>query len=171
MYQRSYCMARLLLQSLTLQLWSHSVWVHEPPPSVSVPQKWVLLEKESQLECHARGFYPPPVFFSWTREEEVIQPALQVEGEPSPDGFYTAVNNLTFYPSKEDQNVTFSCQVSHRGSTKELDFRLSVTRLRLSIKIHSCVDKVSQSIRGHDVYLHCVGLPALLRLFLEEERR
>ncbi|XP_017166337.1 uncharacterized protein LOC103481403 isoform X1 [Poecilia reticulata] len=106
------------------------------PPSVSVPQKWVLLEKESQLECHARGFYPPPVFFSWTREEEVIQPALQVEGEPSPDGFYTAVNNLTFYPSKEDQNVTFSCQVSHRGSTKELDFRLSVTHLpsvRLSV--------------------------------------
>ncbi|XP_016516541.1 uncharacterized protein LOC103152329 isoform X2 [Poecilia formosa] len=106
------------------------------PPSVSVPQKWVLLEKESQLECHARGFYPPPVFFSWTREEEVIQPALRVEGEPSPDGFYTAVNNLTFYPSKEDQNVTFSCQVSHRGSTKELDFRLSVTRLpavRLSV--------------------------------------
>ncbi|XP_054914048.1 uncharacterized protein si:ch211-180a12.2 isoform X2 [Poeciliopsis prolifica] len=106
------------------------------PPSVSVPQKWVVLEKESQLECHATGFYPPPVFFSWTREEEVIQPALRLEGEPSPDGFYTAVNNLTFYPSKEDQNVTFSCQVSHRGSAKELDFRLSVTHLpsvRLSV--------------------------------------
>ncbi|XP_027901455.1 uncharacterized protein LOC114161953 isoform X1 [Xiphophorus couchianus] len=106
------------------------------PPSVSVPQKWGVLEKESQLECHARGFYPPPVFFSWTREEEVIQPALQVEGEPSPDGFYTAVNNLTFYPSKDDQNVTFSCQVSHRGSTNGLDFRLSVTHLpsvRLSV--------------------------------------
>ncbi|KAM4715233.1 natural cytotoxicity triggering receptor 3 ligand 1 [Anableps anableps] len=98
------------------------------PPSVSVPQKWVLLEKESQLECHARGFYPPPVFFLWTRDEEVIQPPLEVEGEQSPDGYYTAVNNLTFYPSKEDQNVTFSCKVSHRGSFQELDFQLSVTR-------------------------------------------
>uniref|UniRef100_A0A3B3Y3L4 Ig-like domain-containing protein n=1 Tax=Poecilia mexicana TaxID=48701 RepID=A0A3B3Y3L4_9TELE len=118
-----YLLCRLLIKPIRrLSIYTNSL----APPSVSVPQKWVLLEKESQLECHARGFYPPPVFFSWTREEEVIQPALQVEGEPSPDGFYTAVNNLTFYPSKEDQNVTFSCQVSHRGSTKELDFRLII---------------------------------------------
>ncbi|KAM4526351.1 uncharacterized protein V3H82_000772 [Fundulus diaphanus] len=106
------------------------------PPSVSVPQKWALLEKETTFECRASGFYPPPVSFSWAREEQVIQPPFQVEGELSPDGYYTAVNNLTFYPSREDQNVTFSCRVSHRGSNRELDFQLNVTHLpsvRLSV--------------------------------------
>uniref|UniRef100_A0A3Q2QNL8 Ig-like domain-containing protein n=1 Tax=Fundulus heteroclitus TaxID=8078 RepID=A0A3Q2QNL8_FUNHE len=98
------------------------------PPSVSVPQKWALLEKETTFECRASGFYPPPVSFSWAREEQVIQPPFQVEGELSPDGYYTAVNNLTIYPSREDQNVTFSCRVSHRGSNQELDFQLNVTR-------------------------------------------
>ncbi|XP_047232947.1 uncharacterized protein si:ch211-180a12.2 isoform X2 [Girardinichthys multiradiatus] len=106
------------------------------PPSVFVPQKWVLLEKENQLECHARGFYPPTVYFSWTREEQVIQPPFQVEGELSPDGYYTAVNNLTFYTSREDQNVTFGCKVLHRGNSQEVDIQLNVTYLpsvRLSV--------------------------------------
>ncbi|XP_015249771.1 PREDICTED: uncharacterized protein LOC107097220 [Cyprinodon variegatus] len=107
------------------------------PPTVSVPQKWVLLEKETEFECYASGFYPPPVFFSWSIEEQVIKPPIQVDGEPGPDGFYTAVDKLTnFYPSKENQNATFSCKVSHSGSDHELDFHLNVTNLpsvRLSV--------------------------------------
>ncbi|XP_018533870.1 uncharacterized protein si:ch211-180a12.2 isoform X2 [Lates calcarifer] len=99
------------------------------PPTLSIPQQWVVLETESQLECHADGFYPPPVFFSWTRDGQVIQPPYQVEGEQTPDGYYTAAGNLTFYPSREDQNVTFGCKVSHNGSYQELDFLLNITYL------------------------------------------
>lgn len=97
------------------------------PPTLSIPQQWVVLETESQLECHADGFYPPPVFFSWTRDGQVIQPPYQVEGEQTPDGYYTAAGNLTFYPSREDQNVTFGCKVSHNSSYQELDFLLNIT--------------------------------------------
>uniref|UniRef100_A0A8D3DEW3 Ig-like domain-containing protein n=1 Tax=Scophthalmus maximus TaxID=52904 RepID=A0A8D3DEW3_SCOMX len=82
---------------------------------------------ESQLKCHADGFYPPPVSFSWTRDGRVIQPPYQVEGEHTSDGYFMAVGNLTFYPSREDQNVTFGCKVSHRGSYQELDFQLNIT--------------------------------------------
>ncbi|XP_034426284.1 uncharacterized protein si:ch211-180a12.2 isoform X2 [Hippoglossus hippoglossus] len=98
-------------------------------PTLSIPQQWVVLETESQFKCNADGFYPPPVSFSWTRDGQVIHPPHQVEGEQAPDGFYTAVGNLTFFPSREDQNVTFGCKVSHNGNNQELDFQLNITYL------------------------------------------
>ncbi|XP_035001791.2 LOW QUALITY PROTEIN: uncharacterized protein si:ch211-180a12.2 [Hippoglossus stenolepis] len=98
-------------------------------PTLSIPQQWVVLETESQFKCNADGFYPPPVSFSWTRDGQVIHSPHQVEGEQAPDGFYTAVGNLTFFPSREDQNVTFGCKVSHNGNNQELDFQLNITYL------------------------------------------
>ncbi|XP_019128663.2 uncharacterized protein si:ch211-180a12.2 isoform X1 [Larimichthys crocea] len=98
-------------------------------PTLSVSQQWVVLETESQLKCRADRFYPPPVFFSWTRDGKVIQSPYQVEGEQSTDGYYMAEGNLTIYPSREDQNVTFGCKVSHNGSSQEQDFQLNITHL------------------------------------------
>lgn len=92
-----------------------------------MPQQWVVLETQSQLKCHADGFYPPPVSFSWTRAGKVIQPPFYTEGEQTPDGYYMAVGTLTFYPSQEDQNVTFGCKVSQNDSYQELNFQLNVT--------------------------------------------
>ncbi len=57
----------------------------------------------------------------------MIQSPYHVEGEQTPDGYYMAVGNLTFYPSREDQNVTFGCKVSHNDSYQELDFQLNIT--------------------------------------------
>ncbi|CAB1440046.1 unnamed protein product [Pleuronectes platessa] len=99
------------------------------PPTLSIPQQWVVLETESQFICNADGFYPPPVSFSWTRDGQVIHPPHPVQGEQAPDGFYTAVGNLTLYPSREDQNVTFGCRVLHNGNNQELDFQLNITYL------------------------------------------
>lgn len=96
-------------------------------PTVSVPHQWVVLEKESQLKCHADGFYPPPVSFSWTRDGQVIHTSDRVEGEQTLDGFYSAVDNITIWPSRENQNLTFGCRVSHSGSDQELDFKLNIT--------------------------------------------
>lgn len=97
------------------------------PPSLFVPQQWVALEREAQIECRASDFYPPGISFLWTRNGQEIQPPYQVEGEPTLDGYYTAVSNLTFYPSREDQNATFGCKVAHNGSYQELNFHLNIT--------------------------------------------
>ncbi|KAM6964635.1 uncharacterized protein LKV04_020382 isoform 1-T1 [Tautogolabrus adspersus] len=109
-------------------------------PTLSVPQQWVVLETESQLKCSADSFYPPPVSFSWIRDGQVIQPSYNVEGELTPDGYYMAIGNLTFFPSREDQNVTFGCHVSHGGSYQELDFQLNITYLP-SVKLSAVPSK------------------------------
>ncbi|XP_057681477.1 uncharacterized protein si:ch211-180a12.2 isoform X2 [Corythoichthys intestinalis] len=96
-------------------------------PFVSVPQQWIVLGAESQLECHADGFYPPPVSFTWTRDGQVIHSTNSLDGEKTPDGLYRAAVNLTYYPSKEDQNVTFGCKVNHNGKNQELNFLLNIT--------------------------------------------
>lgn len=98
-------------------------------PTVSIPLQWVVLENESHLKCYAVGFYPPPVAFSWIRDGREIQPLYQVEGEQTADGFYRAEANLTFYPSRDDQNVTFGCKVVHNGMTQQLEFPLNITHV------------------------------------------
>ncbi|XP_077481363.1 uncharacterized protein LOC144092444 isoform X1 [Stigmatopora argus] len=97
------------------------------PPFVSVPPQWLILGAESQLECHADDFYPPPVAFTWTRDGKVIYSTNQLDGEKTPDGFYSAIANLTYYPSRGDQNVTFGCKVNHSGKIQELHFLLNIT--------------------------------------------
>ncbi|XP_011486356.1 uncharacterized protein LOC101156204 isoform X2 [Oryzias latipes] len=97
------------------------------PPSLTVPQRWVVLGKKAQIECHARGYYPPPISFSWTRNGKEIKPLYQVEGEQSSDGYYAATANLAYYPSQEDRNATFVCKVLHRSSYQERDFQLNIT--------------------------------------------
>ncbi|XP_061564720.1 uncharacterized protein si:ch211-180a12.2 isoform X2 [Cololabis saira] len=99
------------------------------PPSLSVPQQWVVLEKEAHIECRASGFYPSLVSFTWTRDGQEIKHPDQVEGELALDGYYTAVSNLTVFPSREDQNMTFSCRVAHSGDYQELNFHLNITYL------------------------------------------
>ncbi|XP_029954741.1 uncharacterized protein LOC115393775 [Salarias fasciatus] len=96
-------------------------------PTLSFDQQWAVLESETHLKCRADGFYPPPVSFSWAKDGQVIQGHDQVQTEARPDGFYTAVSNLTIYPSREDQNVTFTCKVSHSGGVQELDLQLNIT--------------------------------------------
>ncbi|KAM7381656.1 hypothetical protein PAMA_012481 [Pampus argenteus] len=113
-------------------------------PTLSVPQQWVVLETESQLDCHADSFYPSLVYFSWTRDGQVIHPAYQVDSEQRADGYYRAVGNLTFYPSREDQNVTFGCKVSHSGSYQELNFQVNITYLP-TVKL-SAVPSTSNNI-------------------------
>lgn len=100
-------------------------------PTLTIPQQWVALGRESQLLCTAFGYYPPPVFFSWMRNGQEIQPPYTVIGEPTADGYYRADGNLTIYPSHDDQNATFGCKVSHNAVDQQLDFQLNVTYLPL----------------------------------------
>ncbi|XP_051925322.1 uncharacterized protein si:ch211-180a12.2 [Hippocampus zosterae] len=97
------------------------------PPTLSAPQHWATLGAASQLECHADGFYPPPVALAWTRDGQVIQSAARLDGERTADGFYRAAANLTYYPSRWDRNATFGCRVSHSGVDREFKFQLNIT--------------------------------------------
>uniref|UniRef100_A0A8C5E7T0 Ig-like domain-containing protein n=1 Tax=Gouania willdenowi TaxID=441366 RepID=A0A8C5E7T0_GOUWI len=110
-----------LPEPLTLLVLSYT------PPTLSVPQQWVVLERASHLTCHIDNFYPSPVSYSWTRDGVEVRPFHQVEGELNPEGYYSAVTNLTIFPSREDQNATFGCKVSHRGNLQQLDFKLNIT--------------------------------------------
>ena len=98
------------------------------PPTFKVVSQWVVLERESRLECLAEGFFPPPVSFSWTREGEEIKAPHPVDGAPAgPDGLYRATGNLTFFPSVEDLNATFGCEVTHGSVHMTLTFQLNFT--------------------------------------------
>ncbi|CAN9509072.1 unnamed protein product [Ophioblennius macclurei] len=96
-------------------------------PNISLNQQWAVLETDTDLICRADGFYPPPVSFSWAKGGQVIPGHDRVEIEANADGYYSAVSNLTIYPSREDQNVTFSCRVSHSGRVLEQDLQLNIT--------------------------------------------
>ncbi|CAL8301896.1 unnamed protein product [Lota lota] len=118
----SYNSSRLATHNVSLSV--------RAPPILQVLSQWVVLERESRLECLAEGFFPPPVLFSWTREGEEIKPPQPVDGEPAgPDGLYRAMGNLTFYPSRDDQNATFSCEVTHGSVHRTLTFQLNITLL------------------------------------------
>ncbi|CAL8382808.1 unnamed protein product [Gadus morhua 'NCC'] len=113
------------------RLGSHNVSLSVlAPPTIQVVSQWVVLERESQLECLAEGFFPPPVLFSWTREGEEIKAPQPVDGAPAgPVGLHRAIGNMTFYPSRDDQNATFGCEVTHGSVHRSLTFQLNFTVL------------------------------------------
>ncbi|KAK7919660.1 hypothetical protein WMY93_010944 [Mugilogobius chulae] len=96
-------------------------------PTLDIPQQWVALERESHLKCSVFGYYPPPIYLSWTKNGQEIQPLHQIEGEQTDDGYYRTEGNLTIWPSRDDQNVTFGCKVLHRGLEQQHEFQLNVT--------------------------------------------
>ncbi|KAJ0060607.1 hypothetical protein NL108_016578, partial [Boleophthalmus pectinirostris] len=96
-------------------------------PTLNIPQQWVALERESQLKCSVFGYYPPPIYLSWTKNGQDLQPLHQIEGEQTADGYFRADRNLTIWPSSDDQNATFGCKVLHSGVEQQLEFQLNVT--------------------------------------------
>ncbi|XP_033840884.1 uncharacterized protein si:ch211-180a12.2 [Periophthalmus magnuspinnatus] len=96
-------------------------------PTLDIPQQWVVLERENHLKCSVSGYYPPPIYLSWTKNGQDIQPPYQIEGEQTADGYYRANGNLTIWPSSDDKNDTFGCKVLHSGVEQQLEFQLNVT--------------------------------------------
>ncbi|XP_062330178.1 uncharacterized protein si:ch211-180a12.2 [Osmerus eperlanus] len=103
----------------------------EVPPSLSVVSRVVVLDVEGELTCLAEGFNPPLINFTWSREGEVVGGGLVVAAERGPGGLYRATGGLTVFPSLDDQNVTFACQVTHVALEQPLSvaFQLSFVYL------------------------------------------
>ncbi|KAJ3607464.1 hypothetical protein NHX12_024515 [Muraenolepis orangiensis] len=121
------------------------------PPTLQLVSQWVVLDRKSRLECLAGGFFPPPVFFSWTRDGEEIQSPQPVDGElTGPDGLYRAAGNLSFYPTKESENATFGCKVTHKEVNTTLTFKLYISVLP-SIRLSA----VPSSSRSSALTLAC----------------
>ena len=97
------------------------------PPSLSVVSRVVVLDVEGELTCLAEGFNPPLINFTWSREGEVVGGGLVVAADRGPGGLYRATGELTVFPSLDDQNVTFACQVTHVALDQPLSvaFQLS----------------------------------------------
>ncbi|XP_072312400.1 uncharacterized protein [Eucyclogobius newberryi] len=96
-------------------------------PTLDIPQQWVALERESHLKCSVFDYYPPPIYLSWTKNGQELQQPHQIEGEETSDGYYRADGNLTIWPSRDDQNVTFGCKVLHSGVEQQVQFKLNIS--------------------------------------------
>ncbi|XP_051959413.1 uncharacterized protein si:ch211-180a12.2 isoform X1 [Xyrauchen texanus] len=90
------------------------------PPLVSIISHEVVLRRKTITECHAKGFSPPQITFTWTQNGEQIQAPHKVQVNRTEDGLYDAVSWLTFIPELSDQNTTFGCEVHHTALMKPI---------------------------------------------------
>ncbi|XP_028820718.1 LOW QUALITY PROTEIN: uncharacterized protein LOC114770965 [Denticeps clupeoides] len=101
--------------------YSNLTLIIKVPPSLSILSSVVMMKRRSVLQCEAKGFTPPQIFFSWKWAGEVVEP-LRPPSDIShtAEGLYQAVSNLTITPAIKDRNVTVSCMVLHIGLRRPL---------------------------------------------------
>uniref|UniRef100_A0A673KQA0 Ig-like domain-containing protein n=1 Tax=Sinocyclocheilus rhinocerous TaxID=307959 RepID=A0A673KQA0_9TELE len=83
-------------------------------PQVSLLQK----SSSSPVTCHATGFYPSGVTFSWMKNGQDHDEDVDL-GEllPNEDGTFQKTSTLNVKPEELKKNK-FSCVVEHQGKTK-----------------------------------------------------
>ncbi|KAL6474966.1 hypothetical protein MHYP_G00160060 [Metynnis hypsauchen] len=98
------------------------------PPTVSIPSPEVVLGQESAVECWAKGFSPPQITFTWTREGKKFRNSRRSEGNLTEDGLHEAISRLVFVPKLTDRNTTYGCVVEHEALEKPLvkEFRIGL---------------------------------------------
>ncbi|KAL7857330.1 hypothetical protein SRHO_G00162290 [Serrasalmus rhombeus] len=96
------------------------------PPTMSIPSPEVVLGQESAVECWAKGFSPPQITFTWTREGKKFRNPGRSEGNLTEDGLYEAVSRLVFVPKLTDRNITYSCVVEHEALEQPLVKEFSI---------------------------------------------
>ncbi|XP_037336026.2 HLA class II histocompatibility antigen, DP alpha 1 chain-like [Pungitius pungitius] len=84
----------------------------DPPSSHMIyPKDAVELGENNLLICHVTGFFPAPVTFSWTKNQEnVTEGTSRNLPFPNKDGTYNQFSTLEFTPKLED---IYSCRVEH----------------------------------------------------------
>uniref|UniRef100_A0A3P8WRH9 Ig-like domain-containing protein n=1 Tax=Cynoglossus semilaevis TaxID=244447 RepID=A0A3P8WRH9_CYNSE len=120
-YEARLCSTKCTLIDVTFRVYKiyktkhFHIFFHPPfiaSPTLSVPQQWVVLETESNLTCHASGYHPPPVSFSWTRDGQETPVS-----EQNPDGTYSTRHYLTMTPEQRSLGGMVECAVSQPGLT------------------------------------------------------
>ncbi|KAL6118290.1 uncharacterized protein ACO6RY_03120 [Pungitius sinensis] len=75
------------------------------------PKHYVELGEKNLLICHVNGFYPAPVTFSWTKNQEnVTEGTSRSIPFPNKDATFNQFSTLEFTPKLGD---IYSCRVEH----------------------------------------------------------
>nr|AAU01919.1 MHC class IIA antigen [Gasterosteus aculeatus] len=84
----------------------------DPPSSHMIyPKDGVELGEKNSLICHVTGFYPAPVTFSWTKNQEnVTEGSSRNVPYLNNDGTFNQFSTLEFTPKLGD---IYSCMVEH----------------------------------------------------------
>ncbi|XP_077131561.1 uncharacterized protein LOC143786156 [Ranitomeya variabilis] len=92
----------------------------QAPPQVTITDKMVVVNVESDLRCSVTGFYPVDIDIKWFRGSERLSDVT--EGPPlrNRDGLYSVNSTVTIVPTEEDRKPNFSCRVQHESLEKPL---------------------------------------------------
>ncbi|KAL2080172.1 hypothetical protein ACEWY4_023965 [Coilia grayii] len=82
-----------------------------------VPPQVSLLQKGSEMVCHATGFYPEGVMITWKKDGEEMQDDVDVgETLPNEDGTFQKRAVLTV-SAEERKKGNYTCEVTHKSGT------------------------------------------------------
>ncbi|KAM8898568.1 HLA class II histocompatibility antigen, DP alpha 1 chain-like [Spinachia spinachia] len=91
----------------------------DPPSSHMIyPKDGVELGEKNSLICHVTGFFPAPVMFSWTKNQENVTVGTSRNVPfPNNDGTFNQFSTLEFTPELGD---IYSCRVEHLALERPL---------------------------------------------------
>ncbi|XP_040035604.2 HLA class II histocompatibility antigen, DP alpha 1 chain-like [Gasterosteus aculeatus] len=99
--------------NLRIDLEAYKFPLERDPPSSHMifPKDAVELGEKNSLICHVTGFYPAPVAFSWTKNQEnATEGTSRNIPFPNNDGTFNQFSTLEFTPELGD---IYSCMVEH----------------------------------------------------------
>ncbi|KAM5151727.1 uncharacterized protein ACMZJ9_009973 [Mantella aurantiaca] len=95
-------------------------------PQLSIISTKVQRHAERTLTCMATRFFPPDIWLTWYRKDEVLKNQFMGITKIYKDETYQVNSTVTITPIDDDQNQIFSCKVQHDSLQEPVqrDFQL-----------------------------------------------
>ncbi|XP_073491236.1 natural cytotoxicity triggering receptor 3 ligand 1-like [Aquarana catesbeiana] len=95
------------------------------------PRIYTLITKdhrntESILTCKATEFFPPDIWITWYRNEEVLRNELMGKPQMYKDGTYQMDSSMKITSTNEGQKQIFSCRVQHDSLQEPLQMNFQL---------------------------------------------
>lgn len=136
-----------------------------PPTSQVYTSNIVELEVKNVLICHVTGFYPAPVWVTWTKnEEKVTEGATTTFPSLNKDDTFSQISRLEFIPQLGD---VYNCSVEHRSLEQP-----QITTWKVVVEKEKYKLTAGPSVLcGFGVVLGLLGVVAGIILFVKGSRR